>query len=72
MRKFKEYRFVVGETHQDINERKIVDASVEVCVIADTLDKAVRKAFTDTGYNEVLRIVEPPREVSELDVEIER
>lgn len=69
MRKFKEYRFVVGETHRDADGRRVIDAAKEVSVVADELQKAVRKAFIDTGYTEVLRILDRPREVSELDVE---
>lgn len=56
MRNFKEYRFVVGETYKDGKGNVIIDAQEEIKEVACSLGSAIRKAFINTDYREVLRV----------------
>lgn len=58
MRNFKEYRFVVGETHKDGQGNTVIDACEETKEVACSLGSAIRKAFINTGYREVLRVLD--------------
>ncbi len=68
MRNFKEYRFVVGETHKDSKGNTVIDAQEEVSEVASSLGSAIKKAFINTDYKEVLRIIDQPEETLSQDM----